>query len=157
MRKNRAGTATSQQKNMNQSILPEVLSKKKIDIELYSYGEYTEWDRYSRKLPKIVNITNTIEAQIGTEFGYVLKIKKGKGKKLRFKIIHPPFRDESGQVMPDFDGEYFVSSNDHEFFLGDCIWEPLEDKLGEWRLITWLDDKIIADKILRLVRKETVG
>jgi len=127
------------------------LGKKKIDIELFSFGEYTEWNRNSRKLPKIVNITDTIEAQIGTEFGYVLTIKKGKGKKLQFKIIHPPFKDESGNVMPDFDGEFYVNSNDHEFFLGDCIWEPLHDKLGDWRLITWLDGKIVADKTLHLV------
>lgn len=130
------------------------MARKKIDIELYSYGEYSEWDRNSRKLPKIVNITHTIEAEIGTEFGYVLKIKRGKGKKLEFKIIHPPFLDEDGKLVPDFTGEYYINSNDHEFFLGDCIWEPLEDKLGHWRLITYLDGQVIADKTLHLVKKE---
>lgn len=132
----------------------EVLSRKKIDIELYSYGEYSEWDRNSRNLPKIVNITEIIEAQIGTEFGYVLKIKRGKGKKLTFKITHPPFKDEQGDIAPDFEGEYFISTKDHEFFLGDCVWEPLEDKLGDWRLITYLDDKVVADKTLHLIHKK---
>ena len=131
------------------------LGKKKIDINLYSYGEYTEWDRNSRKLPKIVNISHTVQAEIGTEFGYVLKIKRGKGKKLEFKVIHPPFKDENGVVMDDFTGEYYINSNDYEFFLGDCIWEPLDDKLGPWRLITYLDGQVIADKTLQLVRKES--
>ena len=133
------------------------MSKKKIDIELYSYGEYSRWDRNSRELPRIINITETIEAEIGTEFGYVLKIKKAKGKKLEFRIIHPPFNDENGQLMPDFTGEYFIGSNDYSFFLGDCIWEPLEDKLGDWRLITYYEGKVIADKTLRLVKKQVIG
>ncbi len=131
------------------------MSKRKVNIELYSFGEYTQWDRNNRELPNLVDITETIEAEIGTEFGYVLKIKRGKGKKLEFKIIHPPFKDDKGNIMPDFVGEYYISSNDYSFFLGDCIWEPLEDKLGDWRLITYLDGKIIADKTLKLVRKKT--
>ena len=130
------------------------MARKKIDIELHSYGQYSEWERNSRKLPKIINITETIEAEVGTEFGYILKIKKGKGKKLEFKIIHPPFTDEQGNSMPDFTGEYYINSNDYEFFLGDCIWEPLEDKLGSWRLITYLDGQVIADKILLLINKK---
>ena len=129
------------------------MARKKVDIELYSYGQYTQWSRNSRKLPKIVDITDVIEAEIGTEFGYILKIKKGKGKKLKFIIIHPPFTDDKGEVMPDFTGEYYINSNDYEFFLGDCIWEPLEDKLGYWRLITYLDGQIIADKTLQLIKK----
>ncbi len=127
------------------------MAKQKIDIELYSYGEYSHWNRESRELPTIVNITNTIKAEIGTEFGYVLKIKKAKGKKLEFRIIHPPFKDEQGNVRPDFTGEYYINSNDYSFFLGDCIWEPLHDKLGDWRMLTYMDGKVIADKTLKLV------
>ena len=126
--------------------------KRKTDIELYSYGEYSQWDRSSRELPRLVNITDTIEAKIGTEFGYVLKIRGGKGKKLKFKIIHPPFKDEHGKIAPDFEGEYFINSNVYSFFLGDCIWEPLHDKLGDWRLITYFEGKVVTDKTLRLVR-----
>jgi len=129
------------------------LSKKKFDITLYTYGEYSTWDRESKALPKILNITDTIEADIGTEFGYVLKIKKAKGCKIDFRIIHPPFNDENGEPMDDFTGEVYINSNDYEFFLGDCIWEPLDDKLGSWRLITELEGKVIADKTLYLVRK----
>ncbi|WP_053186948.1 DUF3859 domain-containing protein [Sunxiuqinia dokdonensis] len=129
------------------------MAKKKVDIILHSYGQYTKWDRESRELPKILEIAHTIQAEIGTEFGYLLKIRKGKGKKLEFRIIHPPFKDEQGNIAPDFTGEYYVNSNDYSFFLGDCVWEPLEDKLGPWRLITYLEGQVIADKTLELVRK----
>ncbi len=130
------------------------MKKKKIDIDLYSYGEYTNWDRESRDLPKITNITDTIEAKIGTEFGYVLKIKGCKGKKLEFRMIHPPFKDEAGNIRPDFTGDYYIKSNDYSFFLGDHVWAPLHDKLGSWQLITYMDGKVIADKTLFLVEKK---
>lgn len=129
------------------------MSKKKIDIELYSYGEYSPWDKTSKALPRILAIGDRVEAESGTEFGYVLKLKKAKGKRLDFRIIHPPFNDEWGKPMGDFTGEVYITSNDYEFFLGDCIWEPIDDKLGPWRLITELEGKVIADKTLHLVRK----
>ena len=118
---------------------------------MYSYGHYSTWDRKSKQLPKILEITDTIRAETGTEFGYILKIKKGKGKRLEFRIVHPPFKDENGNVADDFTGEYFINSNDYEFFLGDCIWEPLHDKLGAWRLITTIDGQVVADKTLYLI------
>jgi hypothetical protein len=129
------------------------MAKRKIDIELYSYGEYSRWDRESREIPKLINITETVPAEIGTEFGYVLKIKRGKGEKLTFRIDHPPFTDEEGEIRPPFTGEQYIQSNDFEFFLGDCIWEPLEDKLGKWTMTTYLQGKIVAQKTLNLVAK----
>jgi len=127
--------------------------KKKIDIELYSYGEYSRWDRESREIPKLINIADTISAEIGTEFGYVLKIKRGKGEMLTFQIDHPPFTDEEGNIRPPFTGEQYIQSNDYEFFLGDCIWEPIEDKLGKWTMTTYLNGKLVAQKTLNLVHK----
>lgn len=124
--------------------------KSKMQIEMYSYGEYTQWNRESKELPKLLDITTEIKAQIGTEFGYVLRIKKAKGELLTFKIDHPPFKDKSGNIAPAFTGEYYVASNDFEFFLGDCIWEPLEDKLGKWHLTTYHNGKVIAQKVLTL-------
>lgn len=129
------------------------MAKRKVEIELYSYGEYAEWDRQSKSIPRLVAITETVGAEIGTEFGYVLKIRHGKGKKLDFRIDHPSFPDKEGKVAPPFTGEQYIRSNDYEFFLGDCIWEPLEDKLGNWTMTTWLDGKIVAQKTLRLVAK----
>ncbi len=129
------------------------LNRRKFEVELYSYGEYSRWEKDSKALPRILNIDTRVEAEIGTEFGYVLRIKKAKGAKINFRVIHPPFNDEFGKPADDFTGEVYINSNDYEFFLGDCIWEPLEDKLGPWRLITELEGKVVADKTLQLVRK----
>ncbi|NQU84429.1 MAG: DUF3859 domain-containing protein, partial [Mariniphaga sp.] len=110
------------------------MKKRKPHIEIYSFGEYTQWDRESKNIPKILNITNEIKAVPGAEFGYVLRIKKGKGEKLIYKIEHPPFKDKNGKILPAFTGEHYIKSNDYQFFLGDCIWEPVDDKLGKWEL-----------------------
>lgn len=120
---------------------------------MYSFGEYSAWNRESKSIPKILDITSDIKAEIGTEFGYVLRIKQGKGEQLTFKIDHPNFKDENGNLMPPFTGEQFIRTNDFEFYLGDCIWEPLEDKLGKWELTTWHNDKIVAQKAFILTKK----
>lgn len=31
-------------------------------------------------------------------------------------------------------------------YLGDTLWEPLENKVGDWRMTLELDERIIADK-----------
>jgi hypothetical protein len=111
--------------------LREFMAKKKFDVELYSYGEYAEWDRKSKAIPKLLHISNTIQATTGTEFGYVLRIKKAKGKRIDFRIDHPPFKDETGKVMPPFTGEVFINSNDYWFFLGDCVWETAPQQNGQ--------------------------
>ncbi|MFA9390578.1 MAG: DUF3859 domain-containing protein [Prolixibacteraceae bacterium] len=130
------------------------MAKKIVDVELYSYGEYSKWDRSSKAIPKLRAITDTIEAEEGTEFGYVLRIKKAKGKRIDFRIDHPPFKDDSGKVMPPFTGQVIINSNDYQFFLGDCIWAPVEDKTGNWTMTTKIDHEIVAAKILRLIPKK---
>ena len=127
------------------------MPKRKLECIMHSHGEYSAWDRSKRELPRILDITDVIKTRVGTEFGYILKIHGGKGKVLQFCIQHPPFAGEDGLPAPDFTGEYFINSNDFEFFLGDCVWEPLEDKLGKWRLITTCEGKTLADKTLTLV------
>ncbi|MGQ1787678.1 MULTISPECIES: DUF3859 domain-containing protein [unclassified Saccharicrinis] len=124
------------------------MAKKNIDSELYSYGIYSHWDRSSKKLPKLKKITNEIPLELDIEFGYVIRIHGAKGKRIQFRIDHPPFPDEQGKPAPPFTGEYFVSSNNYEFFLGDTIWEPIYNKKGEWKLTTWLDEKILFQKSL---------
>lgn len=126
------------------------MAKRRPTFKMYSYGEYSEWDRNSREIPKILDFTCEIEAKIGTEFGYVLHIKNGKGETLEFKIDHPPFNDDEGKLRPPFTGEQFIRTNDFEFYLGDCIWEPLEDKLGKWELTTYYQGKVVAHKIFEL-------
>lgn len=129
------------------------MGKRKPAIKMYSYGEYSRWDRESKEIPRILNFTTEIEAEIGTEFGYVLHVKQAKGEILGFKIDHPPFKDEDGNVRPPFTGEQFIRTNDFEFYLGDCIWEPLEDKLGVWELSTFYKGKLVAFKAFNLVKK----
>ncbi len=119
---------------------------------MYSYGEYAPWDRDSREIPKLIDITDVIKANIGTEFGYVLHINKAKGKRIDFRIDHPPFK-ENGKVRPPFTGQVFINSNQYEFFLGDCVWESLKDKLGVWTMTTEIDGEVVAKKSLRLIHK----
>lgn len=127
------------------------MKRKNPTFKMYSFGEYSKWDRESKAIPKILNFSTEIKAKIGTEFGYVLHIKQGKGETITFKIEHPPFTDEKGVIMPPFTGEQFIRTNDFEFYLGDCIWEPLEDKLGNWELTTYYNEKVVAYKNFLLV------
>lgn len=127
------------------------MPKIKPKIKIESYGRYSKWNRESRELPKILEFTHTIEATDGNEFGMILKIEGGKGLRLDFCIKHPPFRDANGNVEPDFVGEYYVNTNNYEFFIGDCIWLPLEDKLGTWKVIVNSEGKEIASKKFNVV------
>lgn len=129
------------------------MAKKKFEVEMYSYGEYAEWNRESKAIPKLKNITNEIEAEVGTEFGYVLRIKKAKGKRIDFRIDHPSFKGDDGKVMASFTGQMIINSNYYEFFLGDCVWEPAEDKMGVWTMTTKIDGEIVATKSIRLKLK----
>ena len=79
-------------------------------------------------------------------FGYIVNIKKAKGKKLYYCIDHPWVLDEKGMVMPPFEGEVYIKTNDWDFFLGDTIWEPVYEKVGPWRLTLELEGTIIADQ-----------
>ena len=88
------------------------MAKKKIEVNLYSYGEYAKWDRESKSIPKLLDITQTIEAVEGTEFGYVLKIKGAKGHRIDFQIDHPPFKDSEGNIEPSFTGQIIINSNE---------------------------------------------
>lgn len=126
------------------------MAKRKVTWELYSYGEYSKWERTSKKLPKLLKITNQVKIQDDIEFGYVIKIKGAKGKIVKYRIDHPPFKDNNGRTEPPFKGEYFINSNDYEFFLGDTVWEPYDDKQGEWIMSTWLDGELIAQKAITL-------
>ncbi|MDH6356449.1 DUF3859 domain-containing protein [Parabacteroides sp. PF5-9] len=122
------------------------MPKIKPTFEIKSYGLYTQWDRASKALPKIIRHTLDIPAEIGVEFGFILSVKGGKGESLDFRIDHPPFPDEKGEITPPFEGVYFVNSNDFLFFLGDTVWEPIENKRGEWILSVLYKGKEVARK-----------
>ena len=119
-------------------------------VEVLSYGQYTTWNRESKELPELLELTNRIEAQVDTEFGMIVEITGAKGRYLTFRIDHPPFRDKHGNTAPPFEGTHQVKSTQFHFFLGDTIWEPIDDKRGEWKLSIFFDDEIVATKALRL-------
>ena len=127
------------------------MPRKKPKIKLESFGRYTKWERGSRQLPRILEFTNRVEAIEGNEFGLILKIEGGKGMKLDFIIKHPPFKDINGNIEPDFIGEYFVNSNSYEFYIGDCIWEPIDDKIGLWQIIVYYEGNQIASQSFDII------
>lgn len=127
------------------------MPKHKITWEIYSYGIYATWDRSSKAIPKLLDITTRIPITPDVEFGYLLKIKGAKGKVLEFTMEHPPMVDDNNIPMPPFEGTCFIDSNEFDFFLGDTVWEPFAQMAGDWRLITKLEGKVIADKRLTLV------
>jgi len=118
---------------------------------MHSHGLYDGWDRDSKALPNLVEITTEIEAALELEFGYILRIRNARNARITFRIEHPPFKGDAGGTAPPFTGELYVKTNDFRFFLGDTVWAPVADKRGAWRLITWLDGEKVADKTLILV------
>ena len=89
-------------------------------------------------------------AEIDVEFGFVVNIKGAKNQLLGYCIDHPGILDDDGVRRPPFDGAVYVKQNDWNFYLGDTIWAPIEDKLGNWRMTLELGGKIIADKTFQL-------
>lgn len=121
-------------------------SKKHPVIKVESYGRYSKWERGSRELPKIKEFTTTIKSTEGNEFGMILHISGGKGAKINYCIKHPPFKDKNGNIEPDFIGQVIVPSNNYQFYIGDCIWLPVEDKAGTWEVIVESEGKLFASK-----------
>lgn len=122
-----------------------------VDVKLYSYGEYSRWNRDSKELPKLVAMTDRIKGVEGTEFGYVLQIKKAKGRMLSFRIDHPSFSDGNGNVAEPFIGSFQIRKSDYMFFLGDSIWTPIEDKRGRWTMTTFIDKEKVATKTIYIL------
>lgn len=133
------------------------MTKPKSIYELVSWGIYSSWNPGARELPDIREFTRIIPARIGIEFGYVVNIRKAKGKRLFYRIDHPPFPDADGNPAPSFLGDVYVKSNNWDFFLGDTIWAPVEDKIGTWRLQTTIEDEILADEKFTIVADDDAG
>lgn len=135
--------------------LPLRLMKKKnnrpLEIDLINYGRYSEWDRENARLPRFIELTTQVKAELGVEFGMIVEIRKARGRYLDFLIEHPPFTDASGHPEPPFRGTFRVKHNPFHFFLGDTIWEPLEDKLGDWKLSILLEDELLISRTITLV------
>jgi len=122
------------------------MPKRKPEIRIRSYGIYDRWDSDSKELPRIAEFTTRVPAEIDIEFGFVVNIKRAKNQELDYCIYHPGILDADGKRRAPFDGTVYVRSNDWDFYLGDTIWEPIADKLGNWRMTLELEGKAIADK-----------
>ncbi|PKG96148.1 DUF3859 domain-containing protein [Paraglaciecola sp. MB-3u-78] len=133
------------------------MSKLRTSFEMTSYGIYESWDEKSKSLPKIKTFTTRIPIQLDIEFGFILKAKKSKGKRLDWSIFHPDVPDESGHAMPPFEGVVYIRNNDWEFYLGDTVWAPIHDKIGDWRMVIEFDGKVIAQKTFSLLVEHTEG
>jgi hypothetical protein len=99
-----------------------------------------------KKLPELLKITDKIESIIDNEFGYIVEIRGAKNLILQYKIEHPPFKNEKGEIEPAFTGEYFIDSNNFKFYIGDCIWSPIEDKVGLWIMELFINKQLISKK-----------
>ena len=119
---------------------------KRPEINLRSFGIYDGWQADAKTLPKIREFTTEIPAEVDIEFGMIVNIKGAKNQKLQFCIDHPGIRNDEGHVRAPFDGEVYVKTNDWDFYLGDTVWEPIDDKCGEWHLSLELAGKVIAEK-----------
>ena len=123
--------------------------KKPAEVRMINYGEYEKWQREELSLPDFKRLTDRIPAELDREFGYVLKISKGKGKRITFRIDHPGVKDEAGKARPPFTGEVAINKNEYLFYLGDSVFGPtVEDKIGPWRMVTYIDGEQVADKTL---------
>ena len=121
-----------------------------------TYGIYRKWESESKELPRFVERALRIPAVVDIEFGYTVRIKGGKNKQLNYCINHPGIRDDQGRVRRPFDGSVYVKTNDWTFYLGDTIWDPIEDKLGRWRMTLELDGKTVADKTFTVIPETDV-
>lgn len=126
------------------------MAKKKTEVRLVSWGIYTQWDSKSRELPELIRMTRDIPCELDIEFGYLVNIKKAKNKKLHYCIYHPNIPDEDGKPIAPFAGEEYIKQNDWNFFIGDTIWAPVENKVGNWRITLTIDDELIADETFNL-------
>ncbi len=127
------------------------MGRKRPDVKMMSYGLYTPFDKKGKALPHILEFTETIPVRLEAEFGYILRIRKARGTILWFEIDHPPFAGDDGEISPPFTGELRGPDRAYLFFLGDPFWTPLESKLGDWTLRTWLDDVLVAEKSFLMV------
>jgi hypothetical protein len=127
---------------------------KKPAASIRSYGIYHHWDADSKELPDVREFTERVPAEIDIEFGFVVNIKHAKNQELGYCIDHPGIKDDQGRRRAPFDGTVYIKTNDWDFYLGDTIWEPIDDKLGPWRMYVELDNKIIAEKTFEVFQSD---
>lgn len=133
------------------------MAKKELKATVINYGEYKIWNRTSKELPELIKISDSVKGKLNAEFGMIVQITGGKGETIAYTVEHPPFRNEKGNIEEPFIGEYFINSNDFKFYLGDSIWEPLYDKVGNWTFSVKYKNKIIAKKTILITSEADLG
>jgi hypothetical protein len=111
-----------------------------------TWGIYSQWDSDSKQLPKIGQVTTHVPAEVDIEFGFVVNVKGAKNQELDYCIDHPGILDDEGNRRAAFTGTVYVKTNDWDFFLGDTIWNPINDKLGQWHLTLKMGGSPVAEK-----------
>ncbi len=127
------------------------MAKSKLIAEMQSFGLYERWDGDQKSVPTLKAFTTEVPARVGIEFGFVLHIKHGRGERLTFCIDHPGWIRDDGRIEPPFEGDFHIRTNDFSFFLGDTIWEPWKNKIGNWVLTAWHNDKVIGNKTFHII------
>ena len=121
-------------------------TKKQPQVNIRTFGIYTKWDSNAKELPKLVEVTEAVPAEVDIEFGFIARIRGAKNQRLHYCIEHPGIRDNDGNVREPFTGFVFVKTNDWDFYLGDTVWEPIDDKLGDWHMWIELNGSRMAEK-----------
>lgn len=126
------------------------MSKLKADVSILQSGIFSQWNSESDELPKFLTATVHVPAELDIEFGFVTRIRKAKNQRLHYCIYHPDILDSNGNTQAPFEGEVYIKENDWKFYLGDCIWAPVSNKVGNWRMTLTLNNKVIADKTFKV-------
>lgn len=126
------------------------MAKQKPNVIVRTFGVYSKWNSNAKELPSFIQSTTRIPAQIDVEFGLVINVKGGKNLPINFCIDHPGISDEHGIKRPAFEDTVYIKTNDWDFYLGDTIWQPIEDKLGKWRMTLELQGAIVAEQSFEL-------
>ena len=135
------------------------MSKKRlpVSISIKNYGLYAKWSNSCSEFPKFLKFTKVIPARIEAEFGFIINVKGGKGQKLSYRIVHPVFIDDNnGEFAGDFVGDIPIRTNDWSAYIGDTLWDPVGDKIGDWRVIAELNGEIVADMVFKIVSDSTL-
>jgi hypothetical protein len=127
------------------------MSKSDAIVKVISHGIYSGWHAGQDTLPEIVKVCDEVPARIDIEFGMIVNIRKARGENIDWMIEHPGIRDDAGKRRAPFRGTTRVKSANWNFFLGDTIWAPIDDKMGIWDLSIRLHGRIIARKEIQIV------
>jgi len=119
-------------------------------FKINSFGIYDGFEGAGKQLPKISRHTAVIPALVDIEFGLIVDVKKGKGISLDWCIEHPNIHDKNGKAMAPFAGSIIVRNNDWQFYLGDTIWLPEEDKVGDWHMYIEYEGSIVAQQVFEV-------